>query len=56
MSHARSEDQFLSEQEDVTGLIPRGLRISAALAWRFIVVIAALYAIVWARLCSGIRK
>ena len=47
MSHARSEDQFLSEQEDVTGLIPRGLRISAALAWRFIVVIAALYAIVW---------
>src|SRR5687768_269887 len=32
---------------DVTGLVPTGLRVSAALAWRFIVVIAALYAIVW---------
>ncbi|HEX6359630.1 AI-2E family transporter [Actinophytocola sp.] len=32
---------------DVTGLVPTGLRVSAALAWRFIVVIAALYVIVW---------
>jgi predicted PurR-regulated permease PerM len=32
---------------DVTGLVPTGLRVSAALAWRFIVVIAGLYAIVW---------
>ncbi|RSM37028.1 AI-2E family transporter [Amycolatopsis balhimycina DSM 5908] len=48
MSHARREDPFLPEHEDVTGLIPRGLRISAALAWRFIVVVAALYAVVWA--------
>ncbi|MGW4058969.1 AI-2E family transporter [Amycolatopsis sp. NPDC004747] len=48
MTHARREDPFLPEHEDVTGLIPRGLRISAALAWRFIVVVAALYAVVWA--------
>ncbi|MFL6143882.1 MAG: AI-2E family transporter [Labedaea sp.] len=32
---------------DVTELVPRGLRVSAALAWRFLVVIAALYVIVW---------
>lgn len=32
---------------DVTGLVPTGLRVSAALAWRFIMVIAALYVIVW---------
>jgi putative heme transporter len=32
---------------DVTGLVPTGLRVSAALAWRFIVVIAALYVLVW---------
>jgi predicted PurR-regulated permease PerM len=31
----------------VTELVPTGLRVSAALAWRFIVVIAALYVIVW---------
>jgi putative heme transporter len=30
---------------DVTELVPRGLRVSAAVAWRFIVVIAALYVI-----------
>ncbi|MEU3621543.1 AI-2E family transporter [Amycolatopsis coloradensis] len=39
---------FLSEStEDVTSLVPRGLRIGAALSWRFIVVIAALYVIVF---------
>ncbi len=48
VTHARREDPFLPEHEDVTGLIPRGLRISAALAWRLIVVAAALYAVVWA--------
>lgn len=32
---------------DVTPLVPTGLRVSAALSWRFIVVIAALYVIVW---------
>jgi predicted PurR-regulated permease PerM len=31
----------------VTELVPTGLRVSAALAWRFIVVIAALYVIIW---------
>lgn len=31
----------------MTGLVPTGLRVSAALAWRFIVVIAALYALIW---------
>lgn len=30
---------------DVTGLVPKGLRVSGAIAWRFIVVIAALYVI-----------
>lgn len=32
---------------DVAGLVPTGLRVSAALAWRFLLVIAALYVIVW---------
>jgi putative heme transporter len=32
---------------DVTELVPKGMRVSAALAWRFIVVIAALYVIIW---------
>ena len=41
------EQPFLTAESDVTGLIPRGLRVGAALAWRFIVVIAALYAVVW---------
>jgi putative heme transporter len=31
----------------VTGLVPTGLRVSAALAWRFLMVIAALYVLVW---------
>jgi putative heme transporter len=31
----------------VTGLVPTGLRVSAALAWRFIVIIAGLYVIIW---------
>ncbi|GAA4550675.1 AI-2E family transporter [Amycolatopsis samaneae] len=44
---ARREEPFLSEGEDIVGLVPRGLRVSAALAWRFIVVAAALYAVVW---------
>jgi putative heme transporter len=32
---------------DVTGLVPTGLRVSAALSWRFMVVIAALYVLIW---------
>ena len=47
VSHAKREDPFLPKHDDISGLIPRGLRISAALAWRFIVVVAALYAVVW---------
>ncbi|MFC4005284.1 AI-2E family transporter [Prauserella oleivorans] len=37
---------MISEDADVTGVVPRGLRVSAALAWRFLVVIAALYVII----------
>ncbi|MBK1784601.1 AI-2E family transporter [Prauserella cavernicola] len=36
---------MISEDPDVTGSVPRGLRVSAALAWRFLVVIAALYVV-----------
>jgi predicted PurR-regulated permease PerM len=32
---------------DVTEVVPRGLRVSAAIAWRFIVVIAGLYVVVY---------
>ncbi|MFI5607696.1 AI-2E family transporter [Amycolatopsis sp. NPDC051903] len=46
-ARGRREPPFLTENPDVTNLIPRGLRVSAALAWRFIVVIAALYAVLW---------
>jgi putative heme transporter len=42
-----TENPFISDDPDVAGLVPRGLRIGAALAWRFIVVIAALYVIIW---------
>jgi predicted PurR-regulated permease PerM len=42
-----TENPSLSEGSDVAGLVPRGLRIGAALAWRFLVVIAALYVIIW---------
>jgi putative heme transporter len=31
----------------VTELVPTGLRVSAALAWRFLVIIAALYVLIW---------
>lgn len=33
--------------QDVTPLVPKGLRVSAALAWRFLLVIGALYVIIW---------
>jgi predicted PurR-regulated permease PerM len=42
-----AENPILSEGPDVTGLVPRGLRVGAALAWRFLVVIAALYVVIW---------
>lgn len=31
----------------MTPLVPTGLRVSGALAWRFIVIIAALYVLIW---------
>ncbi|PPK68059.1 AI-2E family transporter [Actinokineospora auranticolor] len=35
------------QSNDVTPLVPRGLRVSAALSWRFIVIIGALYIVIW---------
>jgi predicted PurR-regulated permease PerM len=32
---------------DVTELVPRGLRVAAAVSWRFLIVIAGLYVIIW---------
>lgn len=41
--------QFQSSGEDrvSAALVPRGLRVAAAFAWRFLLVIAALYVIIW---------
>lgn len=36
-----------SEERDVTGWVPKGLRVTAALSWRFLVIVAALYVVVW---------
>ncbi|WP_433410694.1 AI-2E family transporter [Saccharomonospora azurea] len=38
---------MLSDDTDVTNWVPKGLRVSAALSWRFLVVMAALYVVVW---------
>jgi predicted PurR-regulated permease PerM len=43
----REEKTSRTPRADVTELVPTGLRVSAAMSWRFIVVIAALYVIVW---------
>ncbi|NKQ53261.1 AI-2E family transporter [Amycolatopsis sp. K13G38] len=43
----RQKPRFLAEDPATEDLVPRGLRISAAFAWRFLVVIAALYVILW---------
>ncbi|MGX7823786.1 AI-2E family transporter [Actinokineospora sp. 24-640] len=32
---------------DVTPLVPQGLRVGGALAWRFLMVIGALYVVIW---------
>lgn len=32
---------------DVTPLVPKGLRVGAALSWRFLMIIGALYVIIW---------
>lgn len=42
-----AKNPFTSKHADVTTVVPRGLRIAAAVAWRFLVVIAGLYVIVW---------
>ncbi len=47
MSDTKPRVPVISEDSDVTGMVPRGLRIGAALSWRFLMVIAALYVIVW---------
>ncbi|WP_027941595.1 AI-2E family transporter [Amycolatopsis taiwanensis] len=39
--------EFLGEDDRTSALVPKGLRVSAAFAWRFLVVIAALYVIMW---------
>ncbi len=36
-----------TEGDDVTGRVPRALRVSAALSWRLIVILAAIAAIAW---------
>ncbi len=46
-STRRERKSSRSAPADVTTLVPTGLRVSAALSWRFIVVIAGLYVIVW---------
>ncbi|HEV7650661.1 MAG TPA: AI-2E family transporter [Actinophytocola sp.] len=47
MTTSRRERKPRKPPADVTELVPTGLRVSGALAWRFIMVIAALYVIVW---------
>ena len=32
---------------DVTPLVPQGLRVGAALSWRFLMIIGALYVVIW---------
>ncbi|WP_425273047.1 AI-2E family transporter [Saccharomonospora piscinae] len=41
---------LLSEEPDVIGWVPKGLRVTAALSWRFLVVVAAVYVVAW---CVG---
>lgn len=41
------QPQFPGEDAQATALVPKGLRVSAAFAWRFLVVVAALYVIGW---------
>lgn len=48
MSEGRRSNPVISEDPDVTGKVPRGLRIGAALSWRFLMVVAALYVMVLA--------
>lgn len=41
------KSEFLGEDARIIALIPKGLRVSAAFAWRFLLVIAALYVVMW---------
>jgi predicted PurR-regulated permease PerM len=43
----RHPPRFPGEDARDTAAVPRGLRIAAAFAWRFLLVIAALYVIMW---------
>ncbi|PRX47684.1 putative PurR-regulated permease PerM [Prauserella shujinwangii] len=45
MSRNEPKLPAISQDADVTRSVPLGLRVSAALAWRFLVVVAALYVI-----------
>jgi predicted PurR-regulated permease PerM len=44
-----SETQAVSgaASDDVTAVVPRGLRVGAALSWRFLVVVAAMYVVIY---------
>lgn len=46
MSTPSSRLPVISEDADVTGTVPKGFRVTAAFAWRFLVVCAALYVVV----------
>ncbi|TNC27245.1 AI-2E family transporter [Amycolatopsis alkalitolerans] len=43
----REVPPFPGEDSVATSAVPKGLRVAAALAWRFLLVIAALYVIMW---------
>lgn len=43
----RQPTRFLGEDARDTAAVPRGLRVAAAFAWRFLLVIAALYVLIW---------
>jgi predicted PurR-regulated permease PerM len=45
--HDNAKNPFIYDDPDVAGLVPRGLRLGAAVAWRFLVVIAAIYVLIW---------
>ncbi|MEC3982008.1 AI-2E family transporter [Amycolatopsis sp. H20-H5] len=47
MASTPTSNPFRSGGGEVTTVVPRGLRIGAALAWRFLTVAAALFVIAW---------
>lgn len=46
VSEGNRKTPVISEDPDVTARVPKGLRIGAALGWRFLVVVGALYILV----------